>query len=255
MTDNELSDVAFMDFNLVNGTPSAEGRLVWNPTDGTLNLGMPGGNVNLQIGQEQLIRVKNASGLSITNGSVVRVTGVQGQLPTIGLADADDPAAAGTFGLATETIADNGNGYVTTFGLVRDVNTNLFTPGDRLFVSNTPGVLTTTPPTGSERVILVGLCIVSGVGNGIILVFPINTAFLRELSGNTITSPQDLDLLQYDSASDTWVNRAVIGETGPIGSYTPGDLTDWEDPDPTTISEALDRLAAAVRGGETGPVA
>ena len=49
----------------------------------------------------------------------------------------------------------------------------------------------------------------------------------------------------------------ATGETGPTGpdAYTPGDALDWQDPDPTTITEALDRLAAAVRGGETGPVA
>jgi hypothetical protein len=255
MTDNELSDVAFMDFNLVNGIASSEGRLVWNDIDGTLNLGMPGGSVNLQIGQEQLLRVKNDTASLIINGTPVRITGAQGTRPTIGLADADNPAAAGAFGLTTEDIDASSNGYVTTFGLVRDVKTDTFSVGDRLYVSNTPGVLTTTPPTGSERLIFMGIVVVSGEADGLILASPINVSYLSELSGNTITSPADLDLLQYDSASATWVNRAVIGETGPIGSYNPGDPTDWEDPDPTTISEALDRLAAAVRGGETGPVA
>lgn len=38
-----------------------EGRLQWNSDDGTLEVGMPGGNVNLQIGQETLVRVRNAS--------------------------------------------------------------------------------------------------------------------------------------------------------------------------------------------------
>jgi hypothetical protein len=30
------------------------------------------------------------------------------------------------------------------------------------------------------------------------------------------------------------------------GSYTPGDSSDWAAPAPTTIAEALDRIAAAV---------
>ena len=55
-------------------------------------------------------------------------------------------------------------------------------------------------------------------------------------------------------------NTGATGETGMTGptgpdAYTPGDGTDWLSTDPTTITQALDRLAAAVRGGETGPVA
>lgn len=47
----------------------------------------------------------------------------------------------------------------------------------------------------------------------------------------------------------------MTGPEGPEGpdAYTPGQPLDWQDPDPTTITEALDRLAAAF--GETGPVA
>jgi hypothetical protein len=45
------------------------------------------------------------------------------------------------------------------------------------------------------------------------------------------------------------------GATGEIGpdSYTPGNGADWQDPDPATVTEALDRMAAHF--GETGPVA
>ena len=37
--------------------------------------------------------------------------------------------------------------------------------------------------------------------------------------------------------------------------YAPGATGDWELPTPTTFTEALDRLAFAVRAGETGPIA
>lgn len=44
------------------------------------------------------------------------------------------------------------------------------------------------------------------------------------------------------------------GPTGPTG-YTPGTGAHWADADPTTIAGALDRLAAAVNAGATGPIA
>jgi len=43
----------------------ASGRLVWNNEDGTLDLGLKGGNVTLQIGQEQLARVVNKTGANL----------------------------------------------------------------------------------------------------------------------------------------------------------------------------------------------
>lgn len=37
-------------------------------------------------------------------------------------------------------------------------------------------------------------------------------------------------------------------------AYTPADPTDWVDPDPTTVQEALDRLAATVAVLNSGPI-
>lgn len=47
------------------------------------------------------------------------------------------------------------------------------------------------------------------------------------------------------------------GATGPTGpdAYTPASGALWTNPDPTTLSGAIDRLAVAVAGGVTGPIA
>ena len=37
-------------------------------------------------------------------------------------------------------------------------------------------------------------------------------------------------------------------------AYTPAVDGDWVDPDPTTVTEALDRIAAYVVAGATGPI-
>lgn len=47
----------------------------------------------------------------------------------------------------------------------------------------------------------------------------------------------------------------ATGPAGATGAYVVANDSDWADPNPTTIAEALDRLAQAVVAGETGPIA
>jgi hypothetical protein len=84
----------------------------WNDTDGTVDLGLKGGNVTLQLGQEQLVRVVNKTATNINlleaNYQAVRVTGAQGQRLKVDLAQAtSDALSAETIGLVTETINNN----------------------------------------------------------------------------------------------------------------------------------------------------
>ena len=123
INDGIINDVGYIDFNLVDGVPASEGRFTWNDDDGTMNLGLKGGVVNLQLGQEQVIRGKNVTGVGITNCMAVRISGASGSFPEFGLANASSPATAGSIGLATENIANSQFGYITTFGLVRECDT------------------------------------------------------------------------------------------------------------------------------------
>ncbi len=214
MSDNEITDIGFMDMNLTNGVAAAEGRIVWNDTDGTINVGLKGGNVNLQVGQEQVLRVKNVSGSTINDGQVVRITGATGVNPTIDLSEADVFATSGTIGLVTEDIINNAFGYVTTFGLVRDIDTTgtpeseTWSAGDLLFLSNTAGAMTKVVPTSNERKVFVGTVIVSNATTGIIWANPINTSFLKELSGNNFGTEVQFDHVEFNGT--VWENKANI---------------------------------------------
>lgn len=210
MGDNPITDVGYIDFNLVNGIAQAEGRLVWNNDEGTLNLGLKGGVVNLQVGQEMVVRGKNASGAQADNGTPMRISGATGSQPEFNLADADDPAAAGSIGLATEDIGNNSFGYVTTSGLVRDVDTSgtpvseTWNVSDRLYVSNTVGKLTNVSPTADERKIFIGVVIRAHATEGVIWVSSINVSYPHELSGVNPAALADNVILQYDSGTSTW---------------------------------------------------
>ena len=146
------------------------GELSWNATDNTLNLVLVGG-VTLQVGQESNIYVKNISGVSIPNGSVVYISGAAGALPSVTLATNADDSAQKTLGVATQVIANNAFGYITTQGLVRDVNTNLLTSGTPLYLS-TGGALTSTLPTYPATVVRIGIVVQSNSVTGSIYVQP-----------------------------------------------------------------------------------
>ena len=199
--------VDYIDFNLNPVDIMQEGRLMWDATDGTLSLGLPGGNVNLQIGQEQLLRVSNKTGADIPNGYVVYVNGAQGQRPTIALADADTEVSSdNVIGFTTELIANNNNGYVCINGLVRDLNTNAFNNGDVLYLSSTAGQFTNVAPTAPAHAIILGNVIHKGISDGVVLVNIQIGQELDELHDVLIDTPIDGEVLQYDSG--LWVNGA-----------------------------------------------
>jgi len=227
--DNPIIDVGYIMFNTTDGIPCEEAKTFWNDTDGTNNLGLKGGNVCLQIGQEMVVRGKNTTGGEIANGTAVRITGGTGSFPEWGLSNAAAPAAAGSIGLSTEIIDNTNFGYITTFGLVRELDTTGTPYGeswnivDRLWVGNEDGGLTNVRPTGSERKIFMGVPLRINANEGIIMVNPINVSYFNELSGPLLTSGSvvfinSTGMTVEDNANFFWDdvnNRLGIGNATP----------------------------------------
>jgi hypothetical protein len=84
---------------------------------------------------------------------------------TVGL----DNGLGRAIGVATHDIANNGNGKITTFGLVRELNTAAFAAGNRIYASST-GTLTTSTTSS-----FVGYVLNAHVNQGSILVARIPT--------------------------------------------------------------------------------
>lgn len=89
------------------------------------------------------------AGEALTHGDAVYVSGVSGNKPVVMKADADDAAKMPAFGIAENDASLNANVEVITFGTVYNIDTSGWQIGDELYVSTTPGVLTSIPPTGS----------------------------------------------------------------------------------------------------------
>lgn len=162
----------FIDLNMTLDPPSQPGRIHWDPTTGTLSVGMPGGNVVLQVGQEQLARVRNKTGAPILNGQIVYVSGATGQTPEVTPASASSyDESIRTIAMATEDIADNAFGYVNTFGIVRDLDTDGIPEGTIIFLGE-EGAYTPTRPVYPINQIAVGICIYENKNNGQVFFFP-----------------------------------------------------------------------------------
>jgi hypothetical protein len=198
----------------------------WNDSDGTLDLGLKGGNVTLQIGQESVLRVVNKTATNINlleaNYQAVRVTGAQGQRLKVDLALAtSDPLSAETIGLVTETINNNQEGFITTSGLVRGINTTgslqgeTWADGDILYLSpTTAGRATKVKPTAPNHLIVLGYVIHAHINQGSIFVKVDNGYELDELHNVKITTPANNNVLAYTSATDIWENKTVATALG-----------------------------------------
>ncbi|MGL4226261.1 MAG: capsid cement protein, partial [Rickettsia sp.] len=148
---------------------NSNGLLYYDQSDRTLAIDLDTANgVTLQVGQENHIRAVNNTGSAITNGQIVYINGVQGNRPTIALAQANAISTSQIIGVATQDIADNNSGYVTTMGIVRGINTTGFSGGDVLYLSpSTPGLLTNVVPSTPNNVVIVGRALNSTVSGSI----------------------------------------------------------------------------------------
>lgn len=170
---NNLLNTNYQDFDSITAPTYAEGRVYYDSTEKALTYFNDEADVALNIGQENYIRVRNTTGSTITNGQAVYISGATGaNLPNVSLARADAQTTARCIGLATHDIENNSNGYITTLGTVRDLDTSAFSAGDPLYLSTTTaGALTATRPTTGFAVV-VGFVTISNVSTGEIKVIP-----------------------------------------------------------------------------------
>ena len=195
----------YADFNdqFATSVPYQAGRLYY--ANGSWNMYVDEPDVTLQVGEENWIKVRNASGSAITDGQVVYIDGAQGQKPTIQLASNTTHNTSHTNGLATHTIENNSFGYVTTSGIVNGINTSDFNDGDDLFLGATAGSLTNVKPIAPVHVVKIGT-VINATNQGSVLVSITLSIDLEDITEVLITNPQDKDRLSYDATVPAWTN-------------------------------------------------
>lgn len=216
-------------------TPTlAPGMFAWNDGDGTMDLRLKGNNVTLQLGQEQVVRVVNKTGSDLLESEykVVRIRlasegGAQGQRLAVVLAQGNnDPDSVTTLGVVTENIANNQEGFITTFGNVSGINTTgslqgeTWVDGDVLYLSpSVPGRLTKVKPIAPNHTVTVGYVVYAHANQGKIFVKVDNGYEIGELHDVATNSPTDGQILRYNGTNQRWENYS--GYSGPININQP----------------------------------
>lgn len=162
-----------------------------------------------RIMRDNIIIARNTSGSAMTKGQAVYVSGATGSTPNIALAQSNDLNTLDPTFLVAESIANNAYGYVIRVGILENFDTSAYIVGTRLYVSPTvAGALTSTRPSSPNFAEFVATVLVSGVGNGAILVdVETPTASGGEIwqeSGGVITPQTLANILRLGTASTNW---------------------------------------------------
>jgi hypothetical protein len=180
--------------------------------------------------------VKNDSGIALTKGQAVYISGANGTNILVKLAQANtELTSSKTIGLLETDLAVNGIGYVVDHGLLTGtggvpLNTLAATIGDAVWLSPTTagGLLfgLANKPHAPNHLVYLGVVTrVHGV-NGEIDVKVQNGFELDELHDVAIVTPTNNDFLVYETSTTLWKNKQLTSSnvTTALG-YTPYNST------------------------------
>ncbi len=205
------------------------GKLYYDTEYKTVAVQM-GDDINLQLGQESVILVYNPTGSIINDGSVVRLdgahTGAFGSLIGVCLAKADSAICSKAIGVATQIIPIGGTGFITTRGVLHELNTltspiySGMTQGDTLYLSAAiAGGITNTPPVAPNLTIELGKLVLKDEVNGKIFVNVTPKYALNDLADVNIASPGLDNVLKWNGSE--WINGigGAVSAGGGVNFY------------------------------------
>jgi len=175
-------------------------KMRWDSDLATVVLGL-NDNVPNELGFKNFWLVKNQTGSTITKGSLVYANGAVGASGRITVAKFianGSIDAKYLLGITAHDLTDGEDGYVISFGKIRQINTDTFAAGAILYPSPTvAGVWTDVEPVAPNIDMPIGFCINSSVNNGTIAIRVASGYKLNELHDLRISSPIEKASLYY----------------------------------------------------------
>lgn len=214
-TNNGIVDNAErLSLNTAAALTAAVGQVVWNADEQTADLGL-NASVTLQIGQESVVLVRNGSGSTIANGTVVMFSGTvgaSGRVIVVPLVATSSTEGYLLVGIATQAIAVGADGFVTQVGKVRGVDTSAWAEGAVLWANPAvPGGLTVTEPAAPNLKLPVAAVINSHATVGTLFVRAISGGHrLQDLHNVHNTAPANEQALAWNSSTARW-EPATVG--------------------------------------------
>jgi hypothetical protein len=216
-------DSLFFNVNVpTNNVDTAKMR--WDSDLATVVLGL-NDNVPNELGFKNFWLVKNQTGSTIAKGSLVYANGTVG---ASGRITVDKFIANGSIdakyllGITAHDLTDGEDGYVISFGKIRQVNTDTFAAGAILYPSPTvAGVWTDVEPVAPNLDMPIGFCINSHVNNGTIAIRVASGYKLSELHDLAISSPVEKASLYYSGGlwRDTTAALLVSDTASMLSNY------------------------------------
>ena len=215
--------------------PTTAGSLYWDSANGnqTLSLVMANGDAIQQIGEETYFRIRASA--AITEGQVVMFTGTVGGSGALTGAPASGltaTTASYVMGIATHNLAINDWGYITSFGLVRGINTTggaeAWVDGQILYYDPTVagGLTKTVPVAPNAKIQVCAVVNAASGGSGSVFVRPTFGGALGQYEGDVqVTTPANGDLLIRNETSGKWVNAPLTAGTAISVTNTAGAVT------------------------------
>lgn len=221
-----LSDVAedisadSITFDATATETEAVAKMFWNTTEGGLQVGLAGGNVQLQIGSMLVAYVRNDEATTLNKGEVVYLYGASGNRASVRRAsNAGDATSSKTIGVVAESIAPNQIGFIVTQGVLDGLALGSpYQEGDSIYLGDTAGTFTRVKPTQPNHIVFIGVVERANAGNGQLYIKPQNGFELEELHDVLISSPQNNQTILYNSAVTLWQNATIT--TGTISGLT-----------------------------------
>ena len=226
----------YIQFNNGSAVTVAAGKLWYDGSTGSWNAGMGGGNITQQIGEELFVYGKASTAITDSPLKIVYQTGTVGASGTITFA----PTVAGItngdliLGCATEAIALNGFGRITSFGVIHGITTNgtaygeTWANGDTIWYNPVTGNPTNIKPSAPNIKVSVGTIINAGSGgSGSIQVEINHGSVLGGTDSNVqLSTPSNGNILTYDGADSYWKNTALTAGTAiSVSTSSTGVLT------------------------------
>ena len=200
-----------LNFNVAATETTAIGKMFWNSTEGAPQVGLAGGNVQLQMGSMLVAYVRNAEATTLNKGEVVYLFGATGNRASVKRAsNVADSSSSKTIGLVAESIGANQNGFIITQGVLDGLSLGSpYVEGDSIYLDTTPGAFTRVKPTQPDHIVFIGVVERANAGNGQMYIRPQNGFELEELHDVLITSRQNNQTILWNSATTLWVNSTL----------------------------------------------
>lgn len=235
-TEHRFNTTRFVDVDEVSF--DGLGSIAWNPEENTLKVDL--GEVDLQVGQDVISRVRNNTLTEITAGTVVMATGSADKIE-IAPYSGTSADAVKVLGIVTKGIPAGMDGFATRVGKVVHIDTTginvgeVWLDGDTLYAKpGSAGLLTNVRPTNAEVLMPLAFVVKADVDGTIVvrangidensykywteleLSTKVDKVIGKQLSTEDFTTEEKLKLSGIEDNAQVNIVDSVAGKVGTV---------------------------------------